>query len=575
MILGRDFDWSVWTLFALFWQDTLFALCFYLCDVLLKRRRIMWLPYALVTLYVATNVPLVRVLATPLTPNVLNAAGSALSDSIKHHVTPEAIVSLLSVVLVSVGAPFLVLRFKLRSQQKWLLLASASIVCMLGQFASARSDMHGLDRNILYAFASGLRPRITATNVEQAWRRPLFAESPAPGPNRLRGVAQGRNVILVSLESTGARHLKPWGAERDVTPNLTKLTAESILLESCYAVYPESIKGLFSVLCSADPALDSRPEDYENLRTRSLPDLLRESGYTTALFHSGRFAYLGMSEVVKNRGFNSLFDAGDIGGNRESSFGIDEEPVIDALLNWIDCQHRPFFVHYLPIAGHHPYLTPSKGPFSDGTEIGRYRNALHYSDQAIGRLIAGLKNRGLYDNTFLIFYGDHGEAFGEHEGNYGHSLFIYEENVRVPAIFCLPGVIESEIRLPGVFSLTDLAPTVCDLLAVPIPSDFKGMSVLNEASILSLFYTDYSLALLGLREADWKFIYELEGGRSRLYNLSIDPSESKNLAGLYVDRSNQYAKRVQQWASAQRGVFSSRQQAGKRPMTASRVSIEP
>src|SRR2546423_15450090 len=100
------------------------------------------------------------------------------------------------------------------------------------------------------------------------------------------------------------------------------------------------------------------------------------------------------------------------------------------MLNWIDqAKSTPFFSVYMPIAGHHPYETPQAGPFAEKEEIDRYRNALHYTDEAVGELISGIKSRGLMDQTLLVIFGDHGEAFGQDDGNFGHTHSIWEENV--------------------------------------------------------------------------------------------------------------------------------------------------
>src|SRR5260370_42046627 len=106
--------------------------------------------------------------------------------------------------------------------------------------------------------------------------------------------------------------------------------------------------------------------------------------------------YLGMDSVICDRGYQTWEDAGDIGGERESSFGIDEHSTIRRILRWIDDKpHERFFVSYLPIAGHHPYATSMAGPFLEETEIGRYRNALHEADSALGQLLDGLRQRVL------------------------------------------------------------------------------------------------------------------------------------------------------------------------------------
>src|ERR1051326_5003855 len=98
-----------------------------------------------------------------------------------------------------------------------------------------------------------------------------------------------------------------------------------------------------------------------------------------------------MEAVIRNRGFATLEDAGDIGGNHDSSFGIDEPSTVARILRWIDAAPRGqrFFLTYLPIAGHHPYETPERGPFPDHDDIGRYRNALRYGDTSLGTLLDG------------------------------------------------------------------------------------------------------------------------------------------------------------------------------------------
>ena len=72
---------------------------------------------------------------------------------------------------------------------------------------------------------------------------------------------------------------------------------------------------------------------------------------------------------------------------------------------------------------------------------------------------------------------------------------------------------------------------------------------------MSLFFTDYSLGLLGLRDDHWKFIYQLESGRGSLFNLNDDPAESRNLAQAHPDRCEQYRTRLLNWAAAQRNLI--------------------
>src|SRR5262249_2939310 len=157
------------------------------------------------------------------------------------------------------------------------------------------------------------------------------------------------------------------------------------------------------------------------------------------------------------------------------------------------------------------------------------RNALHYADAAVSQLLAGLKKRGLFDDTLFVIFGDHGEAFGQHEGNHGHVLFLHEENVHVPYLIVAPGLMTEPVRVRRVASLIDTAPTVLDLLGLRVPAGWQGHSLLDEQERLALFCTDYSLALLGVRDGRWKLIHEIESGKSKLFDLEADPDEKADL----------------------------------------------
>jgi phosphoglycerol transferase MdoB-like AlkP superfamily enzyme len=400
-------------------------------------------------------------------------------------------------------------------------------------------------------------PRVKADFAERDWRRGPFEQFEREDLTAFRAAATDRNVVMIHLESTGARYLRPYGAAEDPMPNLTRLAENAIAFENAYAVYPESIKGLFSVLCSRYPAMDTEPEQYQHVATPSIAQILANEGYRTALFHSGRFMYLGMDSIIRNRGYQVLEDAGAISGNFNSSFGVDEPATVKRILDWIDSvpKSERFFITYLPIAGHHPYDSPEPRPFPGHEEIDRYRNALHFGDAALGNLFDGFKSRGLDTNTLFVIFGDHGEAFGQHQGNYAHTFFIHDENVRVPLLIAAPGLIGSEIRIARTASLIDTAPTVLDLLGINLPGDYQGKSLLVPTEHLALFFTDYSLGFLGLRDGRWKFIYELESGRAKLFDLARDPQEKVDLARGFSERVESYRKHLLGWSAAQRALL--------------------
>jgi hypothetical protein len=555
MLLGREVPLSPWTPLAYVWQDLLLVLLFAPLDALTRRWSwVGWTVYGALVLYAGVNVPIARVLSTPLTYPMFRAAGPALGDSVTHHAT-AANLGLLAMVVVA-GA-FLPLLFRrIRPRQVALGAAVALPIVVVGPFATAQVETLGLHRNAIVAVVVSAFPRLAAATDAPPQTEPLGKPTAAMELSRYRGAAAGRSVILIILESAAATYLRPYGAAQDPMPNLTRLAGKGMLFENAYAVYPESIKGLFALLCARYPAMDTEPEQYEAIKTPSLAAVLRKQGYRTALFHSGRFRYLGMESIIRDRGYDVLEDAGHIGGNHNSSFGIDEPSTVRRLLGWLDSQPRGqlFFITYLPVAGHHPYETPEPGPFPDHEEIDRYRNAQHYADASIGALLAGLRERGLEEQTLVVVIGDHGQAFGQHPGNFGHTLFIYEENIRVPFIIAAAGVLDGPVRVMRMASQVDLAPTVLDLLGLKAPEDYQGRSLLGERDETALFFTDYSLGLLGLRDGSWKFIHEVRGGRSKLYDLAADPAERHSIAEQHPQQVARYRDYLLRWAAAQRGL---------------------
>jgi hypothetical protein len=617
VLIGRDMPLSLWLPIAHLWQDLLLVLLFAVLDLWVRRLWLACTLYAMLVVYVAVNVPVARVLSTPLTWPLLRAAGAPLADSIWHYATWDNGLFVFLTLAAGLAFPLLARHLSSRlhawntavsetlrqlsgkliatarhqmsafsercgleactqgpqgekisgwSWQGWKLgprawqLSLMAALLWLGPLAVERVETLGLHRNAVVALFTTAFPRLPDPAHAADWRASPFSRSVSGQPSAYRGAAAGRNVVLVSLESTGAGYLRPYGAREDPMPHVTDLARQSILFENAYAVYPESIKGLYSTLCSAYPAIHTPAEAYERVPCDSLAAKLAQSGYRTGLFHSGRFGYLGMESIVQRRGFQTLEDAAQIGGDHQSSFGVDEPSTVKRILAWLDGLPRSqrFFVTYLPIAGHHPYATPAPGPFPENDMRGCYLNSLHYADAALAGLMQGLRERQLDRDTLWVIFGDHGEAFGQHEGNFGHTLFAYEENVRVPLLITARGLTNEPVRVQEAVSLLDVAPTVLDLLGLGLPSSYEGESLLTPKSRMALFFTDYTLNVLGLRDEHWKFIHEIDSGRSKLFDLRADPAERVDLSSWHAVRAATYRSHLLRWCGYQRDKINRR-----------------
>jgi arylsulfatase A-like enzyme len=627
---------------ALWGQDLLFVLSFmggeWLTRRLWPRGRLFTLLYGATTLYSASNVPVMRMFGTPLTFPILNAAGPALLDSLRLYLTTGNVLGCAGVLLAALLLPRLLRRaiyftFPELARLRRMLLGAVLVACVLSALSSRGrpAELAGLGRNAIYALLrTTLQQRSEASPTElpalptlpplPALPAPVVADSPAANPASLVGAARGRDVLWIVLESTAARYLPAYAhrlhagptdaeATADPMPTLSRLAAGGVQFDAIYAAYPESIKGLYSQLCSTVPAAHTTAPHYAQARRPcdSVAARFAAAGYHTAMFHSGWFAYLGMADIVADRGFALLKDAGDIGGRYQTSFGVDEGSTVDQILAYFDARPpgQPAFVMYLPIAGHHPYqspgpkprppgsaagptdatpATPDTGsdqagrpqPFGTDSEIAHYRNDLFLGDQALARLWQGLAQRGRLERLAVVVSGDHGEAFRQHPGNFGHTLYLYEENVHVPLFLIVPGITDApaqrprggplHIAQPG--SVIDIGPTLSDLAGLPAPSRDRpernppgrsGRSLLSDGKSASLgdlawphFLTDHALYQLGLRHGDYKFIDEPESGRAQLYDLRADPDERVDLASTDPERVASYRAHLRAWATRQR-----------------------
>jgi arylsulfatase A-like enzyme len=561
---------SAWTPLALAYQDVIVVLLVFALDAVLSHvtrngarkkwvDRVLWVVVGVLVVYSAFNVAVARVFSTPLTASMIGATGGALSDSILAYVTWSNLLAILAVCALAVA----MLWFGPRETSRRVRLSAgfgAILFIALGPLAASRVETLGLHRNATVSVVSTWLARVPIP-VSSAEVAPLPVEGKNIELSHLTGAARRRNVVWVILESTAERYLGAYGASPDPMPRLTELAKNALVFEAAYCAHPESIKGLFSMLCSTYPAPNTTAADYvvAHVPCPSIATLLKALGYRTAFFHSGRFRYLGMQGILDDRGFDELHDAESVGGEYRSSFGTDDASTVRRMLAFVDQvpKGQPFFAVYSPISGHHPYKSPGKAkrPFPEQSERDRYQNDLFVSDSALGELLDGLKQRGVYDETVVIVVGDHGEAFQQHEGNFAHTLYLYEENVHVPMIVSAPGITVGSVRVPQIASLVDLAPTTLALVGSDLSPRHQGRSLLGRNPGFAPFYTDHGPLQLGLRQGRWKLIHETEHDRTRLFDLETDPMEQRDVAGDNAERAQRYRQWLLEWSDAQRSLL--------------------
>lgn len=357
----------------------------------------------------------------------------------------------------------------------------------------------------------------------------------------------------------------PEPEELPVTPVWEQLAENSLVALQHYVQAPLSINSLFSILTSAYalPADRWAATDYPDIPLVSLPEILKQNGYRTGVFHTGTYHYAGQGNFLKHRMFDVMQDAKQLRVppfTEEINWGIDDRALIEPSVKFARAsrnQGKPFFLVTMPVSPHHPYevpepafelydVDPETDSFPDRWKraYAKYKNALYYSDYVLGQYIKAFEEAGLAENTIFIVFADHGEAFGQHRGNYNHPFFVYEENVHVPFLIYNKQLFPQTIEYKHISRHTDILPTVLDMvgLSSTIEARHEGRSLLaGGPPQIATFYTSWRNRLAGLRDDRYKYIYNLETGREELYDLQKDPREYRDIedAGL-KDRYRNY-----------------------------------
>ncbi|MFH1718104.1 MAG: arylsulfatase [Planctomycetota bacterium] len=171
-----------------------------------------------------------------------------------------------------------------------------------------------------------------------------------------------------------------------------------------------------------------------------------------------------------------------------------------------------------------------------------YYGSITFIDEQIGRILAALKKRNLYDNTLIIMFADHGDMLGDH--HLWRKTYAYEGSARIPMLLRWPksmGMDNQRGRtLPQPVELRDVLPTFLDAAAAPIPNHLDGRSMLelvrgNTKNWRPYIDLEHSMCYNkdhwnALTDGKFKYIYYAFDGREELFDLSNDPNELRNLA---------------------------------------------
>lgn len=171
----------------------------------------------------------------------------------------------------------------------------------------------------------------------------------------------------------------------------------------------------------------------------------------------------------------------------------------------------------------------------------RYCETLISLDRSIGKIVKFTKDKGIENNTVLLYMGDNGFVFGEH--GLIDKRHMYEESIRVPLLAYAPGMIKPGSKIPQLVQNIDIAPTILDIAKIEKPKNMDGHSFLpimkgeNIPWDYDLYYEYYwerafpqTPTTFGVRTSKYKYIYYYGvWDTEELYDIQSDPTEMNNL----------------------------------------------
>jgi arylsulfatase A-like enzyme len=447
---------------------------------------------------------------------------------------------------------------------------------------------------------------VTLIALGLAWTLAARAPARADFPPLPPGAPAPRHVVVVSLDTTRADALGPWAGPAARTPAVDALAAQGVTYLRAYASAPTTLASHTTLWTGNPPHTHGVPRnDYEvNAANVTLPELFADAGWTTA-------AFLGAMPLASHSGFTQGFSFVDerftVHRTRDEA-GQTERPgaeVVDAALAWLDgdgaaAEHLFLFVHlfdahapYAPPADLRPTLPPGlpddvgsmrhiqavramrkRDPAAFASHAAAlrdlYAGGVREADRQLGRLLDGLRARGLLDDSVVFVLADHGETFDTHEELFDHGETVYDETVHVPLIARWPGGWRAGERVSTPVGLLDVAPTLHHLFDLPAPP-VEGRSLLTDAADRGPLFVEATKPHLGDRpgwnndelikgaiDGHYKLIMDPRNARRALYDLDADPGELTNVRQAHRPEATALQDALDAWRAAAHPLASRR-----------------
>lgn len=323
------------------------------------------------------------------------------------------------------------------------------------------------------------------------------------------GAKKTPNIILVQLESFQASVIDQTINGEEVTPNLNQLKKESLYFSSFYHQTHEgrTSDAEFITNTSLYPLKSgSVYTQYPTNEFEPLPALLEKNGYDTAAMHAYEKGFWNRDDVYKNIGFKHFFSQKDYSKEKKIGMALNDQQFFLESIDHMETLQEPFFSFLVALTSHTPYEIDKEDQTLDlsGYEdpmLKRYYQTVHYVDTGVGKMIDELKQRDLWDQSLVIFYGDHDSGLVNEgsemrkKADVSSPVAAFELERRIPLFIKKPDQQTGRVMRENGGQI-DIAPTIIDLLNLKT-AYMMGQSLIDDKPNLTGFrdgsfrYKDY------------------------------------------------------------------------------------
>lgn len=312
------------------------------------------------------------------------------------------------------------------------------------------------------------------------------------------GAGQGKNLIIIQMESfqNFLINLKIDGQE--ITPVMNSLVKDNLYFKHFYQMVGQGNTSDAEFVVNTSyyiPYNEAATQNYPDKDLPSLPKLMKSAGYDTTTFHTNVVDFWNRGALYEALGFDRYYDQAFFGDEDTIFFGPSDEVLYKKTaeeLGKMQDTGTPFYSHVISMTAHHPFTLPHEKDLIEMPEryqdnmVGDYIRAQNYADHALGEFIQDLKDRGIWDNSVVLIYGDHlglpmysldKQGLELMKEIYGRD-YGYIDMINIPLIVSIPGAEPAELDHVG--GQVDILPTVANIMGLSLDQHLHfGQDILN------------------------------------------------------------------------------------------------